>query len=58
MIPYRVNSIARFASIVIFILSLATIPARGQATAIVRGTVLDETGAAIPGARIKLTMVS
>jgi len=34
--------------------TLATLPAWGQATAIIRGTVEDETGAVIPGARVEI----
>ncbi len=55
MIPYRGKSIAHVSSMVIFILSLTAIPAQGQATAVVQGTVLDETGAAIVGAKITLS---
>ena len=39
---------------VVAILFLASLPAWGQATAIVRGTVLDPTEAAIPDARVEL----
>jgi hypothetical protein len=42
------------AGVLAFALCLAGLPAFGQATAVVQGTVLDETGAAIAGAQVQL----